>query len=159
MNLPLQGPSSELIPRSEDDISLTRTQELGHPSPPTFPGIKSSLLVPPPGDPSLTYDRQLSSWAEVIFIVNTSEYGHSKMETLDPLSPRRGLERPGICLTYNREPRAFSEEDFSVHTVTWGKEKNEFEAWREEGPWLGSGGLWDKKSPPVLYRYSTKQHF
>lgn len=59
------------------------------------------------------------------------------MDTWDLLSPTRALGRPRVRLTYNCEPGAFSEEHFSIHTVTWGKEANKFEAWKEEGSLVG----------------------
>lgn len=92
----------------------------------------------------------------MIVIVNILEYGYFKMEILDSFFFMRGLERFGICFIYNREFRVFFEEDFSVYIVIWGKEKNEFEVWREEGFWLGFGGFWDKNFFFVFYRYSVK---
>lgn len=83
-----------------------------------------------PGEPGLTYDCQPGPCAEGVVIVSTSEYDHSKMYALDPLSPARSWGRPRACLTYDCEPGAVSKEDLSVRTVTGDREKNKSELWR-----------------------------
>lgn len=90
---------------------------------------------------------------------STSEYSRLTMHTWDPPSPTRGQERPGLCLTYDREPGAFSEEDFSVCTVTRSKEESKREECREEGILVGAWWTLGLESPPVLYRYRTEECF
>ena len=113
---------------------------------PQDPGAGSSLPSHIPRESSLMVPTwrpwpylQQSAWSlGRRYSHSTSEYSHLTMHAWDPPSPTRGQERPGLCLTYNREPGAFSEEDFSVCTVTRSTEENKCEVCREEGVLLGA---------------------
>lgn len=132
MDRPRPGPSCVLVSRSGEDVS----QDLGDPFPPPFPRIESSPSHPAWRHPHLTDNCQLGPRAKGKIIAQ-QRTATLKTDTLDLPSPSRSLERPRICLTYDCEPGAFSKENFSVHTVTWGKEANKFEAWKEEGALAG----------------------
>lgn len=71
---------------------------------------------------------------------NTSERSHPTTHTWDPPSWPRGQERPGLCLTYNREPGAFSKENLSVHTVKLSREESNLRRAERTGSGLVSGG-------------------